>query len=500
MRMQAISPSEPRARRGAAALVLLALATFGTLAVQFDGPVLGPTPWRAGDTLALTTGAKVVHRCLADGVFRRCGQPAPPLDIDGHEIPTSRAERFPPLLYVPTLVVYGLGMGQATAIAVIGVLNAASFVLVTALPWLARRRLARLYRFRFVWALVLLCGMALPYSSSSWSEPLAAALAVGAVAGVAARWPAWCVVLLALGAGLAKDTMGPFVVLLGLAVAGAGSVPSWRSHLRAVAPLLAGSALALVATMAFNLFRFGTVRNVTYLAPLFRVHRPGGIGGQLLALVTSPNGGIVAYWPIVVVPAVIAVLGFRRADAWGRLRLALVVTAVAGFALLLAMWWSPFGWHAWGSRLLMPIVPAAVLALLVVVDVPSRMPTALAAVAAVAVVLSLPNVAVLGVPDKVSRFMTTETPCERPELESGDRFVPCTLEAAWRKRPFLVVDVLSGLRDPGTALLAALNVGAGLVLVARASRPEPASVVRPGSVDGRPRRRRRSPARSPGPG
>jgi hypothetical protein len=266
-----------------------------------------------------------------------------------------------------------------------------------------------------------------------------------------------------------RDVQGghaPFTVLLSAAAVGTAG-DRLRPRLHALAPVLGGSAAAVLANAAFNWFRFGTPRNLTYLHPAARVTRPGHVAQQLVAVLVAPNGGVLVFWPALLVVIGAAVGIGWHAPAETRLRLAGAAAALLGFCLVAAAWFAPFGWVAWGPRIVMPVVPAVALVVLLAAERPPAAPVAVAMAAAV--VLSVPNVAVLGAPGEVVQFMATPTGCRPPPTATtGDAFVGCTMRRAW-SRPVLPARVLSGLADGRTALLAALAVGSGLALAAAAA-------------------------------
>jgi hypothetical protein len=450
-----------RGCRVALVAIVVGVVAAGLVA-QLRGHTEIPTLFRSGDTAGLVAGADVARECLADGVTTECAYPAPPLRIGSLAAPMSGVDRFALLLYVPSISLRAVGFSRSATLWGIGVLNAIGLLFLFFLPWLIRVRVPGLYRQRFLWALVILAGPLLPYGFSTWSEAFAAALVAGAVLAVAARWPAWAVVPLVLAAGISKETMVPFVVLLCFAV-----VPNWsnttKERARIAAPVIAGAVLAVVANVAFNLFRYGTPQNLTYQAGFFHVYRPWDIAAQLAAVGISPNGGIAAFWPTAVVCVTLIVLAARRGGPRCWLRLGVVGAVGIGYALSLAMWYSPFGWHAWGPRLMLPIVPGMVLAGLAIAgerDGPwNTRPARVAMI--LTTLVALPNVSVLHAQPKVSAFMTAPSSCPRP---GDDPFVHCTIERAWA-RPWLSVDVLSGFRNPLTGALGALVVVGAVILV-----------------------------------
>src|SRR5207249_4909356 len=96
--------------------------------------------------------------------------------------------------------------------------------------------------------------------------------------------------------------------------------------------------------------------------------------GESLAAAAVPAAAVAARWRRPLAPALATVLigatsisairnllQYPRAPR--RWAPGLAVTAsVAGFSAVLASWYAPFGWETYGSRLMMPLLPAAVVA------------------------------------------------------------------------------------------------------------------------------------------
>lgn len=433
---------------------------------SLTGDVLTPSSWRAGDTVALVRGADVALECARDGTWRGCGLlPRGELLPDYPDVPGSRVDRFPPLLYIPAVVAQGAGGGQALSLRIIASLSLLGFGMLLALPWTVGPRGRGLHRHRHLWALLILASPLLPYAGSTWSEVPGAALLALAVALVAIDAPVLPVVVVVLLAGLSKDTAPPFLIALAFAVA--QPVPGerrWFPASRAFRAAALASIGAIGLTAALNEFRYSSLMNVTYLAPTFQVRRPAAVAGHGFALLMSPNGGLLTFWPATIVLAALAGLGWRRATKDVRLRLAVVGLASGGFLLSLAMWWAPFGWQAWSPRLTLPMVPAVAVAVLVLVPPGLRPGRALLLAAGVATVLALPQAGITGRSPAIGRFMTAPRPACPPSEEVEADFVRCNLDRAWRQQPWLLVEGGRGLTQPFAATLAAAMVIGGLAL------------------------------------
>jgi hypothetical protein len=113
------------------------------------------------------------------------------------------------------------------------------------------------------------------------------------------------------------------------------------------------SALSLAFAAGYNMVRYATPLPAIYIAEAKATSPPLYISAQfLLGSLFSPNGGVLIFWFL---PVGVAIFSLRlmggRLDAKAlSLAAALAALAVISFSL----WWSPFGWCAWGDRLMIP--------------------------------------------------------------------------------------------------------------------------------------------------
>lgn len=113
-----------------------------------------------------------------------------------------------------------------------------------------------------------------------------------------------------------------------------------------------GGWAALVVGLGFNRYRYISITPSAYLQESAQT-RPDAIQSIkfLLASIFSPNGGILSFWGLALSALTIILL------ARGGLRLTEFIFAFSFPIICLAMhslWWAPFGWDAWGNRLLIP--------------------------------------------------------------------------------------------------------------------------------------------------
>lgn len=173
---------------------------------------------------------------------------------------------------------------------------------------------------------------------------------------------------------LYKDTV---VVLLGIAVVATWLTRPWwqqggvteklpsRARIHALAWLvMLPVAVGLMASVTYNLYRYGSIVPAAYMSeaaattPSLRKSLE-----FLLGSIMSPNGGVVVFWAL---PFTIASFGWSLRG----LRVDRATLVIAGVAALLsciafARWWAPFGWDAWGDRLMIqPLLAVLVASLL----------------------------------------------------------------------------------------------------------------------------------------
>jgi hypothetical protein len=115
-------------------------------------------------------------------------------------------------------------------------------------------------------------------------------------------------------------------------------------------------------SMAYNYIRYATVLPKVYLNLARELVPPLHMSALFLfGTVFSPKGGIISFWLLPLLSAVVILRWFGlRSDCCAMLSASV---AAALSAIAFSMWWSPFGWGAWGDRLMVP----SMLSLLIVI-------------------------------------------------------------------------------------------------------------------------------------
>ena len=313
-----------------------------------------------GDTNNLVAGARSALDCIDQGVWRNCGHDS--------GSPHTGVFHYPLLQYLPASLAILLGASDAAALGFLARLNVLAFGGCLTLIWLALRQRPRLAALGVV---AVLASAATYQSTSAFGEMFAAFVILGAVVSIRARRTLLIVALTAL-ACMAKETVPPFLVVLGLLV-GRDEKRLLPSR-RLLSAMFAGITLGVLCNFGFNQFRFGTFSNLLLTQPMFRT--PGWrlrfeiLAGEWFSTV----GGLVWFWPIAtLVLASCATIGLKRLLLTPRQPLdwipPIAVTTIGlGYTFGLANWFAPFGWTAYGHRLAVPLLPALLVTALVIAE------------------------------------------------------------------------------------------------------------------------------------
>jgi hypothetical protein len=421
-------------------------------------------PWVAGDTPFVWDGTDAFVDCLADGDFVACRH-RDELDYWGL---TSPIGDWPLLQHIPDLVVLGVG-GQAHHTRELVFANLGVTGIVASIV-LARGVLTRIGHGPWLWGflVVLLSGPLIAYARTTAGEGLATGLLVAFVAATMLPAPPALTALATVAASLTKETSYPFLAVLGIAGLLLSRQRTGRPIRRELIWGAGGLGAGFVLASLFNVVRFGSPLNTNYLKP--ELHT-AGLRQPLeyaLALLVSPNGGILVFWlSASVLLAVACALPLVRSGSHLDLVPALVLLAVVvGLILGFASWWDPFG-SIYGPRFLLPWGPPLVLLAL---GAYGRQLAALAGrllrpawrllVVFVAIfVLALPHVGQIWRPQAPAEFAKAHG-CDVP-WRGFDEFHACQHERMWFGKP-LPLYSLEGVATRG-GLVTSVALGVALL-------------------------------------
>ncbi len=387
-----------------------------------------------GDTHVMLDTLDGVLRCVSEGRWVRCEE----------------AGKWPAFQYALAVLLRGLGMSRLGVGDVLSCLSIVAFVALLAITW---RTLASRSRPVAIFALLVLgSGLLLHYANRSFGEMVASFFSLALVAAWLRRRGLWLLALLAFLTSLTKETAFPFIGLLGVTCILAQRTPglSWRSLLREERGRLVGTALGVVVgvavSAAVNFFRFGMPYNVAYVEESTMAPPVSFQLDFFAALWVAPNAGLLFFWPLLVLtllalPVAVWRRGRRSGTAAHWLPLGVLAVTLVLLTAFLARWWAPFGWWAWGSRLILPWMPAVLLvALYIYAEEARELVRPLAASRARIVALAV-GVSLLVLPHVASIFLSNEVistafasrgVCLTPDTpERYAAFFPCISATAW---------------------------------------------------------------------
>lgn len=340
------------------------------------GYVVNTPPGISGDTVSLVHGAHTIYSCLSHGITTGCDRHAElapagttTLKVNGTVI--GAVAQFPLFQYIPAVIFTRLGMSDTSVYKGLGVISLLAFIGVVALcGWTVSRTGRR-------WAppvtvLILTTSPLIYYAWVTFGESLAAFLFVLLAVAALRRWPPIVLALSAFLATITKETVFPFVVLLGAAALWATPIamrPLRRAHW---VSLGVGVVAGVLASAAFNEFRYHQLMNYLYGQSALTVPGVGRRLGFSVALWVAPNGGVALFWSLFTAVTLgvvtIFILSLRRKPRSARQALPAGALVLALLLLTgeLASWFAPFGWIAWGPRLILPPLPAILLITVVI--------------------------------------------------------------------------------------------------------------------------------------
>ena len=270
---------------------------------------------------------------------------------------------FALLQEIPAILLKSRGLGHEACLTALALLNMATFAGLLVMGWRSLVRAAG--QLAVLFTAIMLSGPFLWYARTTFGEVLSAYCILGLVVACRERAEPWKVVLWFVAAGISKETLFPFLLILGLLSTSVRQLPSgiWELRFRRVWLLSAACAITIFVNVGFNYARLGSLWNLTYWDPLFIVHSRNIQASFFMGLWFSPNGGILFFWPLLCIWLCLGVVAALKVFIESGQRVALVPAAITVLVLLgntigLSKWYAPLGWVCWGPRLMLPMLPA----------------------------------------------------------------------------------------------------------------------------------------------
>ncbi len=436
-------------------------------------------PVATGDSAFVATGARALVDCARAGQWTACAG-------------TSQFGVLQHLLAIP-LMALGLTVAQTVSILAATSIISVLLLLAVGYGWFRRSPL----RGQFM-VMVVAAGPLCVYAASAFAEALQALVFVALVMAILARRPAWAAAAAVLAASTRESAAVFLVPMCAAAVLLAPRAARRQLFIAVGAGIVGGVALLL----AFNVWKFGTVVNTIYADPTHVVGDWSQRIESFAAVWLAPGGGVVWFWFIGAAAAIVLpvmTLADRQAPASNRCSAALVL--VAGFlaTAVLASWYAPFGWVAWGPRLMIPtVMTAAVVAIAAGAGSARRWAVRLrplsrwlvaATVMALTILTAVPNVSALSndVESVAFAYFTpgvvpVSGPCD--VLVDPGNYFTCLNAGAWQLAPSQFTIGWAHMGSLQAVLLAVLTLGLVAIPLVAVAQLGPARPGLDAAVDG----------------
>lgn len=389
--------------------------------------VLRRVPQIAGDTVAMSQSAELLVSCLRNHQFHGC----------------PGTNQYGLLQNIPLMALIWKGISTPDAVRLLGFINVVAFLAFLVFIWKSFSG-----RVRQLGVLVLLLGPVLPYISSTLGEMTQ--LVVFSLFGIAVvRNRKVLGILAGFFAATSRETA--FLPLIFLAVG--LSVLEFRSiklGIKKSIPYVFATLIGLGALLEFNAMKFGTWRNLSNLHAEYVT--PGILlkAKMFVAIWVAPGGGVMVFWVLGgLITLSFLVYPIIRRENWTVVGSLLVIGCVAGSTASLSMWFAPFGWVAWGPRLMIPTIAMITFGAFSLrtsdgfqfgklEKVFGNLVFQLG-VTAIVGLSALPSFGVLNIPTSINRFFSTDKVCPRPAIIQEDRnyYFHCLQHGSWKLDPSL---------------------------------------------------------------
>jgi hypothetical protein len=241
-----------------------------------------------------------------------------------------------------------------------------------------------------------------------------------------------------------------------------------RREMREMSSVIYGSMLfSIICLLIFNIWKFNTWKNLPHMDPVLRTPGLKLKIESAIGIFLSPNGGLVPYWFL----GAVAALGI---PLWGLINRHLSTRKRFGFLLLisgflaqvaiLSSWYAPYGWVAWGPRLIAPTTAMGATICLVIIFQDEEVlqhlrqfKLFLLPIGLLGIVTLIPTVGFLQNPSRTMSWFSggNDATCPTPAIIQLDQayYFKCLIHGSWKMDPSLWYQGLSSFTGLNAILL-----------------------------------------------
>ena len=403
-------------------------------------------PILSGDTIALAQSSRALVACLENGQFSGC--------------PGTNQFGLPQ--HIPAMFLAWKGLDDTSIVFVLSCLN------VLALGTLARiiyKSVAISPIPKVLIGITLLVGPIIAYGPYSFGEAISTLAYVGLVVAIFDRKYCRLFFFMVL-AVTSRETAFVSIALLTGAILVFDSDRS-RHELRRMLLAVYGSMLfGIVCLLTFNVWKFNTWKNLPHMDPVLRTPGLKLKIESALGIFLSPNGGLVPYWFLGAVGALgIPLLGLtnRNLSLRKRFGFLLLISGFVAQVAILSSWYAPYGWVAWGPRLIVPTTAMGATICLVIIYQDDEVLRHLSKfkllrlpIGVLGIITLIPTVGFLQNPNRTLSWFSggNDATCPTPAIIQLDQayYFKCLIHGSWKIDPSLWYQGLSSFKGLNAVL------------------------------------------------
>ena len=304
--------------------------------------------------------------------------------------------------------------------------------------------------------MTLIIGPIIAYGPYSFGEAISTLAYVGLVIAIFDK-KYFRIIFFMVLAVTSRETAFVSIVLLTAAIL-VYDTNRTRHELRQMLFAIYGSMLlGIVCLLSFNVWKFNTWKNLPHMDPVFRTPGFRLKLESAVGIILSPNGGLVPYWFLGSVVALgIPFWGLinRRLSARKRFSFLLLVFGFIAQVAILSSWYAPYGWVAWGPRLVIPSTAMGATICLVIVFQDeevlrylSRFKLLRLPIGVIGIITLVPTVGFLQNPTRTMSWFNAgqDVVCPTPAIIQLDQayYFKCLIHGSWKMDPSLWYQGLS---------------------------------------------------------
>jgi hypothetical protein len=422
--------SKPRQHQQIKTLLFLLFSSLGFFYFK-QLPIL------SGDTVALSQSARSLVTCLENGQFRGC----------------TGTNQFGLPQHIPAIFLAWKGLDDTSIVFALACLNILALSILTRIIYKSE---AILPIAKILIGTTLFIGPIIAYGPYSFGESISTLAYVGLALAIFDKkyYQIFFFMFLAV---TSRETAFVSIALMTAAILAFDSHSS-RRQLRQMSIVIYASMLfGIACLLSFNVWKFDTWKNAPHMDPVLRTPGLRLKIESAIGILLSPNGGLVPYWLLGAVAALcipLLCLINNRLSTRKRFSFLLLTSGFVAQVAILSSWYAPYGWVAWGPRLIVPTTAMGATICLTfilqdkeVLGYLHRFKLFLLPIGLLGIVTLIPTIGFLQNPSRTMSWFSegNDATCPTPAIIQLDQayYFKCLAHGSWKINPSLWYQGLS---------------------------------------------------------